>query len=285
MGGFVSYDGNKTLSLDDIERLVATDAIEYPIASEDEIKDRSKGDGVTKALVVFQTTWFLLQCAARGSRGLAITELELATAAFAVLNIITYAIWWNKPLDVQCPIRVRRTRAQEERDGFPASGTTASPGRGTSSTAKEGWSFRDEMKAVIKPFRSMIDVSVEDDDTFFLAGIDAIGPAANYGAIFITLVFGGIHCIGWSFHFPSHTEQLLWRISSIAITGVPLAFQCLDVIETETSITIPWGIFVLILLLYVFSRVVLLVLSLTTLRSLPPSALQTVEWTTFLPHV
>ena len=34
--------------------------------------------------------------------------------------------------------------------------------------------------------------------------------------------FGGIHCIAWSFAFPSSTEQLLWRISSIAITGIPL---------------------------------------------------------------
>ena len=38
-------------------------------------------------------------------------------------------------------------------------------------------------------------------------------------------------------------------------------------------------------ILYVVSRVFLLVLSLTTLRSLSPSALQTVEWTTFLPHI
>ena len=86
MGGFV--DGTELLSLDDIERLVRNKVVEYPIATREEIQDKSKGDAVTKALIVLQTTWFLLQCAGHGSQRLALTELELTTAAFAVLNII-----------------------------------------------------------------------------------------------------------------------------------------------------------------------------------------------------
>ena len=120
MGGFV--DGTDLLSLEDIERLVRNKEIEYPIVTREEIQDKSKGDAVTKALVVLQTTWFLLQCAARGSQHLALTELELATAAFALLNIVIYALWWDKPLDVQCHIVVRR---RSERDGA----REASPGQ------------------------------------------------------------------------------------------------------------------------------------------------------------
>jgi hypothetical protein len=104
MGGFV--DGTRLLSLEDIERLVRNKEIEYPISTREENQDKSKGDAVTKALVVLQTTWFLLQCAVRGGQHLALTELELATA-FALLNIIIYALWWDKPLDVQCHIVVR----------------------------------------------------------------------------------------------------------------------------------------------------------------------------------
>ena len=111
MGGFI--DGTTLLSLADIERLVQNDEIEYPIVTREEIQDKSKGDAVTKALVVLQTTWFLLQCVARASQRLALTELELATAAFAVLNIIIYGLWWNKPLDVQCHIVVRRKKARD----------------------------------------------------------------------------------------------------------------------------------------------------------------------------
>jgi len=53
-----------------------------------------------------QTTWFILQCIARGQQRLALTELELITLALASLNAITYAFWWHKPLGVQEPVRI-----------------------------------------------------------------------------------------------------------------------------------------------------------------------------------
>jgi hypothetical protein len=63
---------------------------------------------VTKGLVLVQATCFLLQCAARGAQHLSLTKFEFATAAFALLNVITYVLWWDKPLDVQCPVMVRK---------------------------------------------------------------------------------------------------------------------------------------------------------------------------------
>jgi hypothetical protein len=281
MGGFV--DGQRILSLQDIEVLVGRDEIEYPIASQDEIKDRSKGDAVTKALVVFQTTWFLLQCVARGSQGLALTELELATAAFALLNAITFAIWWDKPLNVQCPIKVRRIRApQEEEEEGAITPRTDWP---TDSFWRKA--FR-AVQGVGKSFVAMMDMHTSrDHDAFFVVGErwDDMGQTSVLGAIFMALVFGGIHLIAWSFAFPSHIERLLWRISSLAITAVPLAFTLTGLIYAAYfDNSLPWSTHLPLLLLYVFSRVDLLVLSLTTLRSLPPSALQTVKWTTFLPH-
>jgi len=36
----------------------------------------------------------------------------------------------------------------------------------------------------------------------------------------VAVLFGGLHCIGWNFDFPSHTEQLLCRIASLAITSI-----------------------------------------------------------------
>jgi hypothetical protein len=220
---------------------------------------------------------FLLQCAARGSQRLALTELELATAAFALLNVITYAMWWDKPLDVQCPIRVRRTRAREERD--VDGGTGDSSEAAVNGTRSWIWS------EVLKPFDSMI--GGVGDDTFFVLGErdKDVGKAWIFTAILLTMVFGGIHCIGWRFHFPSHAEQLLWRISSVAITAVPLAFTCTAPFVYGITYNIELPAAGPLVLLYFFSRVVLLVLCLTTLRSLPSSVLQTVVLTTFLPHV
>ena len=59
--------------------------------TEDDIKDRSKGDFLTKLIAILQTTWFILQCIARGQQGLALTELELVMSALASLDAITYA--------------------------------------------------------------------------------------------------------------------------------------------------------------------------------------------------
>src|SRR6202008_2467061 len=116
------------------------------------------GDAVTKALVVSQTAWFLLQCAAQASQHLAMTELELATGAFAGLNIVMYGLWWDKPLDVQCPIRVRRRAsgndgASEEQD--QAREESESAREWTWQSCLRGWSWGDFWK-VIMPFMAMM---------------------------------------------------------------------------------------------------------------------------------
>src|SRR5260221_1970074 len=74
--------------------------------SEENIKDRSKSDILSKLIAITQTTWFILQCIARGQQRLTLTELELVTLALASLNAITYVFWWHKPLGVQVPIGI-----------------------------------------------------------------------------------------------------------------------------------------------------------------------------------
>src|ERR1700722_16534501 len=101
-------------------------------------------------------------------------------------------------------------------------------------------------------------------------------------------MFGAVHCIGWSFAFPSHTERILWRVSSIIIVSAPTSlFLALffgvavnglpDVLLTIFAFTL--------FFVYFIGRVTLLVLPFLSLRSLPPGAYQTVHWTTFIPHV
>jgi len=36
------------------------------------------------------------------------------------------------------------------------------------------------------------------------------------------VIFGGLHCIGWNFKFPIHSEQTIWRATFLAITIIPL---------------------------------------------------------------
>src|SRR3984885_9072228 len=109
MGGFMLFEGDEatqTLTPDLLESLSDAGKIDFPGITENEMQDRSKGDGLTKGLVVIHTSWFILQCIARGVTHLPITEFEIMTLAFAVLNLVTYGLWWHKPLNVHCPVYV-----------------------------------------------------------------------------------------------------------------------------------------------------------------------------------
>lgn len=109
MGGFHVFDGDTPLYPLDwstVKKLIETGALIPP--TEDEINDRSKGDELSKTIVLVQTLWFVLQCLARGVQGLPITELEIVTLTYTTVIIGIYAFWWSKPLNVIQPIRLPR---------------------------------------------------------------------------------------------------------------------------------------------------------------------------------
>lgn len=109
MGGFTLYNGETRLHVLSgfaLESLFTEGKIIFPKITEEEIQDRSKGDGLTKAITIFQTTWFVTQCIARHVQGLVVTELEIITLAFATLNGMMYFFWWNKPMAVRHSVPV-----------------------------------------------------------------------------------------------------------------------------------------------------------------------------------
>jgi hypothetical protein len=119
------------------------------------------------------------------------------------------------------------------------------------------------------------------------------------GASFVAVVFGAIHCIAWSFQFPTHVEKILWRSSAIVITCTPAFFsthrslvwlayrkgrkKSPPLFGWESTLT---GVLITaVMILYLFARLILLTLAILSLRALPPGAYQTVSWTHFIPHV
>lgn len=95
-----------TLHPDQFQRLVQESRIIFPNITVSEIRDKSKGDFLSKAIAVSQMFWFIVQCIARRMQGLAITQLELVTLALACLNAVTTYFWWHKPLGVREPVPV-----------------------------------------------------------------------------------------------------------------------------------------------------------------------------------
>jgi hypothetical protein len=109
MGGLMLFEGNipkGVLHPERFSELLTAGKIEFPTITVEEIEDRSKADGFSKTIAFGQTFWFVAQCLARIAQHLDITLVELLTLSLAVLNGLMYFLWWNKPLDVRCPIRV-----------------------------------------------------------------------------------------------------------------------------------------------------------------------------------
>ena len=116
----------------------------------------------------------------------------------------------------------------------------------------------------------------------------------------LAVVFGGIHCSGWNLSFPTYAEQKLWRVTSLAVTLIPIAQLPFIIITFSRTtgrslrflprVVTPYvdGFSSLFLFLcalaYVSARLVLLGLALALLRHLPPAAFTTISWTKFFPH-
>ena len=106
----------------------------------------------------------------------------------------------------------------------------------------------------------------------------------------VGLVFGGIHCVGWFFDFPSNDEAMLWRVSSAVLTGIafllPIIFLTSAVLmETKIGSVVVLGgvaVFAIMLVAYVVSRLLLLVEAFISLRHLTPGMLALVKWTSFI---
>ena len=96
------------------------DFTSFTVPTEEEIKDKGKSDWLAKSLVLLQTSWFVMQCIARAIEHLPITHLEIVTLAYAAMNFVIYIFWWNKPHNVNRPVRV------SENQGGRSTGTSPS---------------------------------------------------------------------------------------------------------------------------------------------------------------
>ena len=108
----------------------------------------------------------------------------------------------------------------------------------------------------------------------------------------VGVIFGGIHCAGWFFNFPSSDEAMLWRVSSALLTGIPFILLPLLFYLIVESLPDPgrfdWLLLVIIVLtiiVYVMSRLLLLVEAFISLRHLTPGMLALLKWSSFIPHI
>jgi len=108
MGGFILHEDGyapRVLGWLDFFKYYRKGRIDLSHVTEARINDHSKSDGFAKGLALLQMCWFIIQCVTRFfEKGLVLTELELVAAALAVLSLVMYLLWWNKPFNAEIPI-------------------------------------------------------------------------------------------------------------------------------------------------------------------------------------
>lgn len=243
--------------------------------SAETIADKSKGDALSKTFSILQISWFIVQCAARAIQHLPITLLEVTALAFAGLSIITYCLWWNKPLNVKYHISL--------------DGSDLMTFRWTPKITRTG--FWDGFYGIIPSIMEAFD----DPPRHYGIGHGALRfSSGNEGKAFtrqvivggVALLFGAFHCIAWSFSFPSHTEMVLWKFSSLTVLITMIAAVTLALITLVYGESVAVGVvFFVAICAYTVARIILIVLAFMQLRSLPPLAFHTVQWTTYIPHI
>ena len=401
MGGFMLQERGKpdrVLEAEELERLSEAGKIEWPTITEKEIADRSKGDYLSKMIVLSQTTWFIGQCIARGRYRLAVTELEVVTIAFASLTGVIYYFWWDKPLDVRCSVPVHildpsspiispsNISDQELTEGDESTVFHLGPFKSTPvyvntsphvppftntcshiihlpEPSHKG-TLRGDEAMVVHPnplptsstrsltlvdmstlgpgltrmqrfhafrrrsciergtFSGLVYVFIVFPLTPFFRSFKEMGFCDTLGdktlrvptfyspprrcgvdnklfifAAGVSIVFGGIHCVAWSFHFPAFRERLVWRISAILVLCLPVALTTLVFLwmvfedeENETTWIKIYSSFMKLIMgpmtcSYIIARIILLVLPFAALHDLPPSAYKQIDWVSFLPHI
>ncbi|KIM21642.1 hypothetical protein M408DRAFT_29400 [Serendipita vermifera MAFF 305830] len=247
----------RPLKFDDIP----VDILQIMAPTETELRDKSKSDTLAKFIVLVQTSWFMIQCIARGTQNLPLTQLEVVTLAYAMLNFFIYAFWWAKPQNVDCPVRL-----------YAASRT---------SHHKSGEAVEWEENRIARWMEKIAEYTVGEQDRFatlsdqrsipmFWSGrpcnrllVNAGTWPSILGSAFVPLIVA-ILCTWWSVDGKAEGKFLHWMWVIAAACVVLLMLSA-------------W--------LYIISRIATLVIAFTTLRYLPPAAFDTVDWTNFIPHI
>ena len=129
-----------------------------------------------------------MQLLGRALHKLPTSALELFTLAIVICTLVSYASWWNKPLDVTKGLVIEMS--DDEIPALYVSGTDrADPNPG-------------------------LQVQV-----YWLR-------TSSYTAFILatSLVFGAVHLIAWNWTFPTPLERILWRTSSITCTVTPTIY-------------------------------------------------------------
>ena len=213
---------------------------------EEYILDRAASSGMSKALLIVQVAWFCTSCASRLFGGLPLSLLEVSTAAHAFCTLLTYFVWWSKPINVAAPTILREKEAQEvyallkcsdeeydetlEMAQKRAAGDSSTP-TGPHGSAKLALAAAALQHLLPTPERPPDSLGFKDPEQSLIPGA-FVNKSLSKGipvlttAAFSPIIYGLVHFLAWNDHFPGPLESQLWRVSSVVVTCSGLVALC-----------------------------------------------------------
>ncbi|KAJ6565530.1 hypothetical protein DFH09DRAFT_1473605 [Mycena vulgaris] len=278
MGGFVSRAGHPITTMKQLDGPIGQQyQDEICVVKANYIMGRGKGDVLSKGIALTQGLWFITQCLARVHQHLPVTELEVATLAFAVVNVFIWLIWWKKPLDVEQPIQIGPVEEEPE------------PG---SITQRLGWWNRIDGAVTGNYSEPDYDPMVSNSVPSFWSMewmFDDGTRRAFTMECFLGNIFGAIHGAAWNADFPSTSEMWMWRACSLMVAAIPVFLPALVILigtVENDALKMSFAVmFIVGILTYIIARLFIIILPFTTLRTFPPSVFTDVNWSVYIPHL
>ena len=276
--------------------------------SEDSILDRAQSSALGKAILTAQVISFCMNCASRLLQRLPLSLLEVSTAAHAFCTLVTYFVWWSKPLNIAAPTVLRGKEAREvyallecsESEYYEALPMARTMAAGNSSTTREGEKQKMKIIMAANALQHLLP-NPEKPPAKAFTSIHVVAPGkhtslCSEGIYEVTvmvvscLFYGLIHLLALNDQFPTPLERLLWLVSSVVVTCSGLVMGLLGGLASfltavmPTMDIIPKIALFTVLLAYIFSSGFLLGESIRQLFFLGPAVYQLPSWSNYWPH-
>jgi hypothetical protein len=332
MGGFAFYEsyGDDTLDAEESLLEISTNprhTLDVPNArtfiyimkyfphiitdtTEDSILDRAGSNSLSKAILIAQVAWFCTNCGSRLFQGLPLSLLEVSTAAHAFCTLLTYFVWWSKPMNVAAPTILREKEAREvyallkcsygeyykalemapkmaAEDSLTATGTHSS---------KKIVLAANALQHLLPTPEPPPTFSCLPTHHFWMPGTQKLQARGDSlyertTTALSPILYGLVHFLAWGDQFPTSMERLFWRVSSFVVTcsglvGILVMLITIFIFDwlgverrVQSSIHV-----VIFFFVHVLASGFLIAESFRQLFFLSPAAYQLPSWTNYWPH-